>query len=69
MIAYRLPVLTALLLLVMGCSASGPGGNAAGDAPARPDFSGVWMAFAVENPDGAPRGGPQYSPEGEAKLA
>lgn len=32
-----------------------------------PDFSGVWMAFAVENPDG---GGttPAYSADGEAML-
>ena len=34
---------------------------------ANPDLSGVWMAFAVENPDG---GGntPRYSPEGQATL-
>jgi hypothetical protein len=32
-----------------------------------PDLSGVWMAFAVENPDG---GGntPRYSPQGQAAL-
>jgi hypothetical protein len=30
-----------------------------------PDLSGVWMAFAVENPAG---GAPQYSPEGQARL-
>ena len=34
-------------------------------AAEHPDFSGVWMAFAVENPAG---GAPQYSPEGQAKL-
>ena len=35
--------------------------------PTVPDLSGVWMAFAVENPDG---GGntPRYSPEGQASL-
>lgn len=65
MMAYRLPALTALLLVLVGCSgAGGPAGPAAG---ARPDFSGVWMAFAVENPDGGGNA-PRYSPEGEAKL-
>jgi hypothetical protein len=32
-----------------------------------PDLSGVWMAFAVENPAGAGNA-PQYSPEGQARL-
>ena len=32
------------------------------------DLSGVWMAFAVENPDGGGNA-PRYSPEGEAMLA
>lgn len=31
-----------------------------------PDFSGVWMAFAVENPDGGDQ--PDYSERGEALL-
>jgi hypothetical protein len=35
-------------------------------APAHPDLSGVWMAFAVENPDGG--GAPRYSTAGQAKL-
>jgi hypothetical protein len=30
-----------------------------------PDLSGVWMAFAVDNPTGGP---PQYTPEGQARL-
>jgi hypothetical protein len=34
-------------------------------AAEHPDLSGVWMAFAVENPDGGP---PRYSPEGQATL-
>ena len=34
-------------------------------AAEHPDLSGVWMAFAVENPDG---GAPRYSPEGQAML-
>jgi hypothetical protein len=46
------------------------GAPSAATAPAEarvPDLSGVWMAFAVENPDG---GGntPRYSPEGQAAL-
>ena len=36
-------------------------------AAEHPDLSGVWMAFAVENPGGG--NAPQYSPEGQAKLA
>ena len=32
-----------------------------------PDLSGVWMAFAVENPAGTGNA-PQYSPEGQARL-
>lgn len=66
MIAYRLPALTALLMLLLGCSAPGPEGSA-GNVPARPDFSGVWMAFAVENPEGGGNA-PQYSPEGTGRL-
>jgi hypothetical protein len=34
---------------------------------ANPDLSGVWMAFAVENPDGGGNA-PRYSPEGQATL-
>lgn len=52
--------LTALpLLLTM--AACGP------EAPSQTNFSGVWMAFAVENPDG---GGntPSYSDDGQAML-
>src|SRR6187431_2443923 len=36
-------------------------------AATHPDLSGVWMAFAVENPDGTGNA-PRYSPEGEASL-
>jgi len=36
-------------------------------AVAHPDLSGVWMAFAVENPDGTGNA-PRYSPEGQATL-
>jgi len=34
---------------------------------APPDLSGVWMTFAVENPDGGGNA-PRYSPEGQAML-
>ncbi|MDQ2640241.1 MAG: hypothetical protein M3Y79_06650 [Pseudomonadota bacterium] len=61
--AFRLlaPLAAALML---GCSAASGPGDA---APAPPDLSGVWMAFAVENPDG---GGntPAYSDAGKARL-
>ena len=39
----------------------------AGARPRHPDLSGVWMAFAVENPDGGGNA-PRYSPEGQATL-
>jgi hypothetical protein len=47
-----------VLLMIAAC---------APEAPSHPNFSGVWMGFAVENPAG---GGntPSYSAEGEAKL-
>jgi hypothetical protein len=57
----------ALLALTTACApepASAPAPTAA--APSPPDLSGVWMAFAVENPDG--NGAPRYSPEGQAML-
>lgn len=68
MTVYRSALATATAAFLAACSpsASPPAGSAAAAEP--PDLSGVWMAFAVENPDGG-RGGPQYSPEGEAKLA
>jgi len=43
------------------CNASG-----ADAALAPPDFSGVWMAFAAESPDGA--GAPAYTSEGKVRL-
>ena len=36
-------------------------------AAQHPDLSGVWMAFAVENPEGNGNA-PRYSPEGQAML-
>jgi len=67
MIAYRLPAFTAFVLLLAGCSGARTEGPAAEAAAPRPDFSGVWMAFAVENPDGGGNA-PQYSAEGTARL-
>ena len=58
-------------LLVPGCmpapSPPAQPGVATATPAAHPDLSGVWMAFAVENPDGTGNA-PRYSPEGEATL-
>lgn len=71
----RLLTISAALVLTAGCmQAESPGlADAAADATSAaaatsvPDFSGVWMAFAVENSNG---GGnqPVYSAEGEVLL-
>jgi hypothetical protein len=54
--------------LVTACSPpAAPTASAAAERPAVPDLSGVWMAFAVENPDGTGNA-PRYSPQGEAAL-
>jgi hypothetical protein len=52
------------------CTACTPPQQAAEEsaAAAHPDLSGVWMAFAVENPAGTGNA-VQYSAEGAAKLA
>ena len=44
-----------------------PPPTAAPTAAEHPDLSGVWMAFAVENPDGGGNA-PRYSAEGQAML-
>jgi hypothetical protein len=66
----RLPVIALALCPLFGltaCTAEPP--TAAAPAAAQhPDLSGVWMAFAVENPDGNGNA-PRYSPQGEAMLA
>jgi hypothetical protein len=67
MTAYRPALTIAIATLLAACSPSPPPPAPAPTADMHPDLSGVWMAFAVENPDGG-RGGPQYSPEGETKL-
>jgi hypothetical protein len=54
-------------LLVPACTPAPPPTAAEGAAAEHPDLSGVWMAFAVENPDGTGNA-PRYSPQGEATL-
>ena len=56
-----------VLVLTAACTpAPAPSEGAAAQAPGPPDLSGVWMAFAVENPDGG--NAPRYSAEGRAAL-
>jgi hypothetical protein len=59
-------ILAAALALCTACTPP-PAANVELEPTAtqHPDLSGVWMAFAVENPDGGP---PRYSPEGQAAL-
>jgi hypothetical protein len=58
----------AALPLVAACSPpASPAASTTAERPAVPDLSGVWMAFAVENPDGSGNA-PRYSPEGQASL-
>jgi hypothetical protein len=52
---------------ISACTPAPTATTATPPAAEHPDLSGVWMAFAVENPDGGRA--PQYSPEGEAMLA
>jgi hypothetical protein len=54
-------------LLATACAPTAPPEEAAAPAPSHPDFSGVWMAFAVENPDGGGNA-PRYSAAGQAML-
>src|SRR5690606_25156512 len=59
---------TLLLPLLWAAAASGqPASVPAPASAAHPDFSGVWMAFTVENPAGGGTGA-RFSAEGEAKL-
>ncbi len=55
-----------IALGVAACTPA-PSTPSAAPAPGVPDLSGVWMAFAVENPDGGGNA-PRYSAEGEATL-
>jgi hypothetical protein len=63
----RLAVSTGFAILLLACSSSTRPDPGLHTTVGAPDFSGVWMAFAVENPDG---GGntPAYSPAGTARL-
>jgi hypothetical protein len=64
-ISAQLAALVALLAI--GACAPPPPAPSTATPPAHPDLSGVWMAFAVENPDGGGNA-PRYSPEGQAML-
>ena len=55
------------LACLSACSAEAPTVAPEAVADLHPDFSGVWMAIAVENPDGATE--PRFSAAGQAKLA
>jgi hypothetical protein len=59
--------LTAILAACSPPESAAPTADAGPPPSTHPDLSGVWMAFAVESPDGARA--PQYSAEGEAMLA
>jgi hypothetical protein len=66
MTLVRLTLSAAFAVSLLACSpATDSPAPAAATAP--PDLSGVWMAFAVQNPDGGGNA-PQYSPEGTARL-
>ena len=58
-----------LCLFATACAPPAQNGatNAGAPAISSPDLSGVWMAFAVENPAGGGNA-PQYSPDGRALL-
>jgi hypothetical protein len=58
-------MLVAGLMLLLACNPRDDPEQGAAAEP--PDFNGVWMAFAVENPDGTGNR-PTYSAEGQAKL-
>jgi hypothetical protein len=67
---FRALTIPVALLLTAGCmqreSPAAIGDDGGGAAAAVPDFSGVWMAFSVESPDGGNQ--PGYSEQGEALL-
>jgi len=56
-------IVPAVAALLLGCSPASEPDKASGP----PDLSGVWMAFATENPDGGGNS-PSYSDEGKARL-
>jgi hypothetical protein len=64
-LAASLPLLT---LVLAACTPNPSASTGIEPAPvSHPDLFGVWMAFAVENPDGGGNA-PRYSPEGQAML-
>jgi hypothetical protein len=64
---YAAALLLASLVPLAACAPETTGTAAVEPAPAQHDLSGVWMAFAVENPDGGGNA-PRYSAEGQATL-
>lgn len=56
-----------VVLLCLACLAAVPAKAQEEAAERHPDFSGVWMAIAVENPEGGDAA-PRYSAAGLAKL-
>jgi len=69
MTMIRVSCAVAMVAMLAACSppeSTSPAADAGPPPNAHPDLSGVWMAFAVESPDGARA--PQYSAEGEALL-
>jgi hypothetical protein len=69
-LVLRLGLGCAVLFASLTACSPPPAVAPAASAPARPavpDLSGVWMAFAVENPAGTGNA-PQYSPEGQSRL-
>ncbi len=60
-------ILAVCPLLGLAACMPTPSGDSEPARAANPDLSGVWMAFAVENPDGGGNA-PRYSPEGQATL-
>jgi hypothetical protein len=65
--SLRLALASAASLAALTACTPEPAATPAPAAAAHPDLSGVWMAFAVENPDGGGNA-PTYSPEGQAML-
>ncbi len=60
-------VLPAALLLSFAASPRAHAANDNNESAAHPDFSGVWMAIGVENPDGGSTA-PRYSAAGVTRL-
>lgn len=69
MMAERSTLVSLLATTLVACAPPSPPPASPTPVAEHPDLSGVWMAFAVENPDGGAARAPQYSGEGQAMLA